>query len=44
MERDKFINIAREQVGNSLLWYCQWYGLEDAWCAIFVSWCEERAG
>jgi len=20
------------------------YGLEDEWCAIFVSWCEERAG
>lgn len=44
MERDKFINIAREQVGNSFLRYCQWYGLEDEWCAIFVSWCEEKAG
>lgn len=44
MERDKFINIARDQLGNSFLRYCQWYGVEDEWCAIFVSWCEERSG
>lgn len=44
MERDKFISIAREQVGNSFSQYCHWYGLEDEWCAIFVSWCEEEAG
>lgn len=24
--------------------YGRWYGLQDMWCAMFVSWCAERAG
>ena len=42
--KDKFINLAIMQVGNGHSKYCSWYGLEDEWCAIFVSWCEEKAG
>lgn len=42
--RDKFVDLAKEQVGNGHSKYCSWYGLNDEWCAIFVSWCEEKAG
>ena len=24
--------------------YGSWYGMQDMWCAMFVSWCAERAG
>lgn len=42
--RDKFVELAAKQVGNGHSKYCSWYGLNDEWCAIFVSWCEEQAG
>ena len=45
---DKFINIAKNEVGNSGRKYRQWfYGSEQygvAWCAVFVSWCLAQAG
>ena len=42
--RDKFVTLAKKQVGNGYSKYCSWYGANDEWCAIFVSWCEEKAG
>lgn len=42
--RDKFVALAKKQVGNGYAKYCSWYGSNDEWCAIFVSWCEEKAG
>lgn len=42
--RDKFVTLAKKQVGSGYTKYCSWYGANDEWCAIFVSWCEEKAG
>ncbi len=30
--------------GNNFTEYGSWYGLQDMWCAMFVSWCAARAG
>lgn len=45
---DKFIGIAKEQVGNGAKKYREWYygynAQDVAWCAVFVSWCLAQAG
>ena len=45
---EKFINVAKSEVGNGGRKYRQWfYGSEQygvAWCAVFVSWCLAQAG
>ena len=45
---DKFIGIAKEQVGNGASKYRTWYygynAVGVAWCAVFVSWCLAQAG
>lgn len=45
---EKFINIAKKEIGNSGRKYRQWfYGSEQygvAWCAVFVSWCLAQTG
>lgn len=45
------VGVAKTQVGyveedSSCNWtkYGQWYGLQDEWCAMFVSWCANQAG
>lgn len=35
--------IGYEESGTNVTKYGSWYGLQDAWCAIFVSWCANQA-
>lgn len=42
------INIANGEIGytetgNNVTKYGAWYGLQDEWCAMFVSWCANQA-
>ena len=30
--------------GENITEYGRWYGLQDMWCAMFVSWCAHVAG
>ncbi|MEG2347965.1 MAG: peptidoglycan-binding protein, partial [Cetobacterium sp.] len=47
---EKFLNVAISQLGYHEQWenmtkYGAWYGMNGvSWCAIFVSWCANRAG
>ncbi len=50
---DKFIAVAKEELkkgfkennGNNITPYGAWYGLNgEPWCAMFVSWCANKAG
>ncbi len=47
-EIERLINIAVKQVGNSAEKYRNWYygynAMGVAWCAVFVSWCFDKAG
>lgn len=52
MNRDSIITVAAQEIGktenpansNKTL-YGKWFGLDGvAWCAIFVSWCYDKAG
>jgi hypothetical protein len=48
--REELINIALKEVGykegkNNATKYGHWYGLDNnPWCAMFVSWCSNKAG
>lgn len=48
--KEEFINIALKEVGykegkNNATKYGHWYGLDNnPWCAMFVSWCANKAG
>ena len=47
-QREDILKIARSQIGykevsNNWTKYGQWYGMQDDWCAIFVSWCANQA-
>lgn len=33
-----------EPPGSNVTKYGRWYGLQAAWCAMFVSWCAEQSG
>lgn len=37
--RQKIVETATAQLGNGRTKYCDWWGNDDAWCAIFVCWC-----
>ncbi|WP_294348857.1 CHAP domain-containing protein [uncultured Clostridium sp.] len=46
---EKIINIAAGEVGyregaGNFTKYGTWFGMQDEWCAIFVSWCANQAG
>ena len=45
---EKFINVAKSEVGNGGRKYRQWFygynAADVAWCAVFVSWCLAQAG
>ena len=45
---EKFINVAKSEVGNGGRKYRQWFygynAADVAWCAVFVSWCIAQAG
>lgn len=43
-----FLYVAQDEVGyaetyDNITKYGEWYGLQAAWCAMFVSWCAEEA-
>lgn len=47
--RNKIVQIAANEVGykeqgNNQTKYGEWYGMQDEWCNIFVSWCAAQAG
>ena len=47
--RSKIVQIAQNEVGykesgNNQTKYGEWYGMQDEWCNIFVSWCANQAG
>lgn len=47
--RNKIVQIAANEVGykeqgNNRTKYGEWYGMQDEWCNIFVSWCAAQAG
>lgn len=47
--RNKIVQIAANEVGykeqgNNQTKYGEWYGMQDEWCNIFVSWCANQAG
>lgn len=52
LKREKVISTARNEIGtlenppnSNKTKYCEWYGLNGyAWCAMFVSWCFDKAG
>lgn len=33
-----------EETGINVTKYGEWYGMQDAWCVMFISWCAEQAG
>ena len=46
---EKFVDIAESQIGytekyNNITKYGAWYGMQDEWCAMFVSWCANESG
>ena len=48
-QRVRIVEIAQSQVGyvegaNNRTKYGEWYGMQDEWCDIFVSWCAHEAG
>lgn len=48
-QRQKIVDIAFSQIGynegqGNWTKYGDWYGLQDEWCNIFVSWCAYQAG
>lgn len=48
-QRDRIIEIARGEIGykeqgNNITKYGEWYGMQDAWCNMFVAWCAAQAG
>lgn len=47
--RNKIVSIAQAEVGykeqgTNQTKYGKWYGMQDEWCNIFVSWCANQAG
>lgn len=47
--RNKIVQIAANEVGykeqgTNQTKYGEWYGMQDEWCNIFVSWCANQAG
>lgn len=47
--RNKIVQIAQNEVGykeqgNNQTKYGEWYGMQDEWCNIFISWCAVQAG
>lgn len=48
----KFVGVAQHELSwgfaednaNNITPYGQWYGMQDAWCAMFVSYCAYQAG
>lgn len=47
--RQEIIKIAQKEIGykeegNNQTKYGAWYGMQDEWCAIFVSWCANQVG
>jgi len=44
MALDDFVEIAKKQDGKDGTTYTTWYGWDDDWCAMFVSWCANEAG
>lgn len=49
--RDDMLRVARSQIGvkespagSNRVKYTRWYGLVGPWCAMFQSWCAEKAG
>lgn len=47
--RNKIIEIAKREIGykeqgKNQTKYGEWYGMQDEWCNIFVSWCATQAG
>lgn len=45
----KFLKVAISQIGYketpiNITKYGRWYGMQDEWCAIFISWCANQAG
>lgn len=48
-QRERIVEIAKSQVGytegnNNWTKYGEWYGMQDEWCDIFISWCSHEAG
>lgn len=47
--RNKIVSVAQAELGykeqgNNQTKYGEWYGMQDEWCNIFVSWCAAQAG
>ena len=42
--RQKIVEVAVAQLGNGRTKYCEWWGADDAWCAMFVCWCANEVG
>lgn len=47
--RNKIVKIAQAEIGykeqgNNQTKYGEWYGMQDEWCNMFVSWCAAQAG
>ena len=47
--RNKIVQIAQNEVGykeqgTNQTKYGEWYGMQDEWCNIFISWCAAQAG
>ena len=48
-QRERIIEIARNEIGykeqgNNITKYGEWYGMQDAWCDMFIAWCANQAG
>jgi hypothetical protein len=38
------LGVAETPSGSNQVLYCDWYGLQGPWCAMFVSWCTFQEG
>ena len=36
--------VGYKEQGNNITKYGEWYGMQDEWCNIFISWCANQAG
>lgn len=48
-QRERIMEIATNEIGyketpNNITKYGEWYGMQDEWCNMFVSWCAAQAG
>ncbi len=44
ISRIAYYEVGYTETGTNITKYGEWFGMQDEWCAIFVSWCANQAG